>query len=293
MKIKLNERNFCETLCKRFLYAPFLLVLLTGFTLTSSLAETENDVNKDIRELKIVVGIFKEEDAEFFNKFLTSDDIVFTYGAKLRLLRKIRVPKILVTVQSIPDMKKALERLKTISIDFINYNPEQWRMSHTPREEINNLLDAVKKTRILARQKNVKLGFGTDHILLDRYGKEVAPLVDLFGIQLQRYQRDSLKEFREEALKKVAIVRKGNKKVPVFIQVSMAPPKWVIRTKPNGEKVKVPVRGKDGRKLLEPVTAEEVVEKIEAIKDLADGVGLLYTEKTREEMKRLIHLLRR
>jgi hypothetical protein len=250
------------------------------------------DGNKKMRDLRLIVGIFEEEDADFFNKVLTADDIIFMYGVKLKLLTKIKGHQIMISKQSIPDMERELERLGNISVDYINYNPEQWQASHTPREEIEDLPRTISKARAFANQKHARLSFITDHILLERYGKEISILVDVFGIQLQRYQRETLKEFREEAVRKVAIVRSGNGKVPIFLQLSLAPPKWEIVTRPNGEKVVVVARGSQGEKLSEPLKAEAVLEQIEAIKDLADGIALLYTEETRDEMKRLVLLLR-
>jgi hypothetical protein len=265
------------------------VLLLDFYTLRISLAQ---DSNKKLKDLRLIVKFFREEDAEFFNKVLTKDDIVFTYGAKVRLLTKIRGPKLMIGRHSIADIKEAIKRLKDIHVDYINYNPEQWRSSRTPREEIDDLPEAVRKVRRLAEQKNAGLSFATDHVLLERYGERIAAMVDLFGIQMQRYQTETLEEFRKEALKKASIVRRGSKNVPIIFQLSLAPPKWKIITKPNGERKKVLVRGKGGEKLLEPLKAEVVLEQIKTIKDIADGIALIYTEDTRDEMKRLILLLR-
>jgi len=256
-------------------------------------AESARKPQKRLSDLKLRIMVGRKEDADFFNKVLREDDLIFTYGAKRRYLERITVPKKMFGRGNLSALEAEFEKLGDVVVDYIHYNPEQWKESHTPPEEVNDLVAAVKKARILANKKNVKLSFGTDHILLERYGEKIAPLVDMFGIQLQRYQRETLEQFRKEAEKKVSIVRKGSKTVPIIFQVSLAPPMWKIITKQNGEMKKVIVRDKDGKKLYEPIKLEKIIEQIEAIKDLGDGLAFLYTEETRDSLRRLILQLRK
>jgi len=250
------------------------------------------DSNEGLDRLLLIVKLMAEEDAEFFNRVLKEKDIVFTYGFKRRLLGRIKGPQIMFSRGSLRQIREELKKVKGVSLDYINYNPEQWKESHTPREEIDNLPETVKKVKRLAQQRGLRLSFATDHILLERYGDKIAPLVDLFGIQMQRYQRDPLKEFCQEARRKLAIVRRGSREVPVVFQLSLAPPKWKIVRRPNGEIKRVYLRDRQGRKILEPLEPEVVLRQIEAIRDIADGIALIYTQETREDMKRLLHLLR-
>jgi len=248
--------------------------------------------DKSIKDLKITVGIFMEEDADFFNQHLRADDIVFTYGGKLNLLRKITVAKKTFGRQSIEDIEKDLAEFNDVAVDYINYNPEKWRSSHTPEDEKNNRIDAVKRAKKIASQKNAKLSFGTDHILFEKYGEQIAPYVDLFGVQMQRLQRETIDEFRNEAAKNAALIKKGNPSALVYFQVSLAPPKWETKTAPNGKSKKVLSRDKDQKKVMEPIKPDEIFAQIEAIKDLADGIVIYYNKETRDEMKELIRHLR-
>ena len=207
-------------------------------------------------------------------------------------MKMIKGPKIAFGRESTSDLENDLDRLGNLPIDYINYIPEQWRSSQTSRQEIEDLPGAVRRARALANQKDAKLSFGTDYVLLEKYGEEIAPLVDFFGIQLQRHQGETLEEFRRKTLEMVAIVRRGSKTAPILLQLSLAPPKLRTITKRNGEESKVLVRKADGTKLYEPLKAETVIEQIEAIKDLADGIALLYTKETKEEMKKVIRSLR-
>lgn len=249
-------------------------------------------VSKETDDLILVVKLMREEDADFFNRVLRKDDIVFTYGVKPRLLGRIRGPGTMFSRGSVLQIERELKRLKKLTIDYINYDPEQWKDSHTPAEEINNLPEMVERLRRLAEQRDAKLSFATDHILLERYGARIAPMVHIFGIQMQRYQRDSLEEFRQGAIRKLSIVRRGDRDVPVVFQLSLAPPKWKVIKTPGGQIKKVHLRGRDGKKVFEPLRPEIVLEQIEAIKDIADGIALIYTEETRDAMKRLILMLR-
>jgi hypothetical protein len=252
------------------------------------------DRHKTISDLKLIVIVTnKSGDVDFFNDILKTDDIVFTYGAKVKLLKRITKPKTMFGRGSISAIEKELEKLGHFSVDYIQYNPEQWKDSHTPEEEIVDLPEAVRRVRKLADQHKAKLSFTTDHVLLERYGQQIAPMVDMFGIQLQRYQRDGLERFRAEAARKVAIVKKGSKMVPIIIQISLAPPKWKVRIMPDGTKKKVYLRDNKGRKLYEPLPPDIVLKQIQAIKDLADGIAFLYNEETRDELRKLVTQLRR
>jgi len=115
-----------------------LLVLLCAMlSLAAWLREEEaraQERRKTVRELKLIIVIGRVEDAEFCNSILREDDIVATYGAKRWLLEKITRPEILVSRQSIADLRREVTRLPDIRIDYINYNPEQWQSSHTPAE---------------------------------------------------------------------------------------------------------------------------------------------------------------
>ena len=265
-----------------------------GVCLLDTPASWASDGRKTVRDLRLIVVLTRRAgDVDFFNNILRPDDIVFTYGAKVKLLQRITRPKTMFGRGSVAALEKELRKLGSLSVDYIQYNPEQWKESHTPKEEIADLVGAVRRIRALAERHKAKLSFTTDHVLLEKYGKQIAPLVDLFGIQLQRYQRDSLETFRAEAARKVAIVRSGSRTVPIVLQLSLAPPKWKVRTMPDGTKKKVYLRDRSGRKLYEPLPTDTVLRQMQAVKDLADGIAFLYNEETREALRKLVIRLRR
>ena len=271
------------------------LSLIIGFFVALALWGTSPcpagaEGGKSVRDLGIIVVGTQKEDVPFLNQVLREDDIVFVYGPK-RWLHRVRIrAKLAVSRQSIADLKDALAKLRGVPIAYVNYNPEQWKSSHTPCEELDHLVEAVQAVRRLADQRGAKLSFGTDYVLLEQYGKRIAPLVDFFGIQLQRFQREPREAFRRAAERLVAIVKRGNPKVPIAFQLSLAPPQFEERVI-RGVRRRVVVRDEKGRKLLTPVRAE-VLERIEAIKDLADYIAFIYTEESRGELRRLLRMLR-
>jgi hypothetical protein len=246
---------------------------------------------RSVRDLGIIVVVSDEEDAKFFNQVLRQDDIVAMFGLKRWFLRWLTRPKILVSRHSLPQLRQTLMQLKDLRISYINYNPEQWKSAHVPREELEDLPKAVKAARALADQYGVKLSFVTDYILLEKFGEQVAPLVDLFGIQLQRYQLEPLERFRRRAERMVAVVRRGSRTVPIVLQLSLAPPVFQIR-RVRGKVKRVVLRDAQGRKKLRPLKAEQVLRHIEAVKDLADYVAFIHPPETRGEMRRLLKMLR-
>ena len=252
---------------------------------------------KNVKNLRlIVIATHEAGDIDFLNRTLKRSDIIFTYGAKMKLLKRITGPKIMIGRSSVGDLEKELKRLKHFKVDYINYNPEHWgrgpKRSHTPSAEIADPIRGVLQARKLAKKYGTQLSFITDHEILEKYGTRIAPMVDMFGIQMQRYQRRSLKEFYEVAAKYVQIIRQGSPTVPVFIQISLAPPVWKEKRLPHGGHKLVLLRDQNGRKIYRPLPLESVLAQIEAVKDLCDGIAFLYNRETRDDLRKLISRLR-
>ncbi len=269
-----------------------VLVIITGI-----LYPPAQGKDKTISDLRlIVIATHRAGDIEFLDSILREDDIIFTYGAKVKLLKKVAGPMTMIGRGSVNMLEKELKKLKGVRVDYINYNPEHWRKrrrkSHTPGGETASLLDSVRRARLLADKYKTKLSFITDHATLERYGEKISPMVDMFGIQMQRYQRAPLEEFSRVAKKYVGIVRRGSKTVPVFIQLSLAPPKWEERVMPDGRRKRVLVRDEKGRKVYEPIPLGVVLEQIGAVKDICEGIAFLYDDETRSELRKLISTLR-
>jgi len=277
----------------QFLKKHIFWLLILNITISCDSSPVDSiDLAAESNHLGIIIGISIEEYASFFNGSLRENDIVFTYVAKLNLLQEISGPQISIGRQSIFDLQVDLERLDSLTLNFVNYNPEQSDSSHTTQEELDDLFAAINEARALATAYNAQLSFGTDQVLLELYGTEIAPLVDLFGVQMMRYQTDSSDIFLDEMQKNINIVRSGDLLVPIYIQLAFNPPIWERKIGPNGEIIRIPIINEDGTKMTTQFTAEKVLSQIYLVKDFADGIALLYSDETKEEMKKLIRLLR-
>jgi len=242
-------------------------------------------INSDIKksgDLKLLPLIFRREDAEFFNKYLNSDDVVAAYAGHAELLRYISKPKRLLVAPSIERLQKALQKLEGIRIDYINYNPEIYISHNTPPEEIENLVETVMRIREICDGVGAKLSFTPDKWLLEKYAREIAPLVDMFGIQIQRYQRRE--DFEGITKRLLNFVKEANPEVKIIVQISMAPPLF------KDDKL---LRDKSGKKILKPISIEKILMQMESLREFVYGVAILYTEETSENLKNLIIYLRR
>ena len=88
----------------------------------------------------------------------------------------------------------------------------------------------------------------------------MAQYADLFGIQVQRFQTLSRKAFRRKVSELISLIRRANPRVPIVVQLST--------NSPAGWK-------KGIGKIYQALTPEEMIAHVEAIRDLADGVGFL------------------
>jgi hypothetical protein len=190
----------------------------------------------------------------------------------------------LVSCPSIPEMETTLQAIAGTPLDYIAYNPESYKTHGTPQSELDDLPAAVASARQIADAAAAKLAFVPDGPLLSSDGARIAPLVDMFGIQVQRFQLETPGEFRTAVETGVATVRGVDPDVPVVIQLFMAPPVY-------GEDGK-PVRDENGNKVYRAVPAEDVIASMESIADLVQGVAIDYDEATVGEMKRLVEMLR-
>jgi hypothetical protein len=109
--------------------------ILLFFSLLKSLfgidiAFARDNKIKTIKDLKLIVIItHHSQDVDFFNQILREDDIVFTYGAKINLLKRVAKPKIMIGRGSLSALERELKKLNKhkVKIDYIQYNPEHWK----------------------------------------------------------------------------------------------------------------------------------------------------------------------
>ncbi|MBI5529615.1 MAG: hypothetical protein HY897_25085 [Deltaproteobacteria bacterium] len=232
--------------------------------------------------LLFVVMNFSDE-AAFLNAALSADDLVGVYAAHGAFLSLVTRPGRALTGPSIPALQEALLDLGGTALDYLVYNPEIYDTHGTPQGELDDPPGAVAALRPLTDALGSGLGFFPDLTLLETYGAAVAPLVDLAGIQAQRYQLRP-DELRAAVAAAAEVYRGANPAVKMFAQLFMAPPVY-------GDDGK-PVRDANGEKVYQAVSAEEVIDAINLITDLVDGVVIAHSEETEPELTRFLGLLR-
>ncbi len=203
--------------------------------------------------------------ADRLNKYLRADDVLFVRGnpKTVSLLKRIKQGKVALIRQSLGDLKKDLAFLlsQKVKIDYLCYNPEAWKSSHTPQEEKDDPVGAVKKARLLADEHSLGLIIVPDTaITLLAYGAAMAPYADIFAVQFQRWQLLEADKFQGTVTRTIEWVRTGNPQVPLFAQLAVNPP--VHRLK--GYEKKYATAG-----------ADEIMAKVRVIERYVYGVGFL------------------
>ncbi|MBI2566267.1 MAG: hypothetical protein HYV63_04450 [Candidatus Schekmanbacteria bacterium] len=245
------------------------------------------------QHLPLILGLCGgQATVDRYDDLLTEADGVFYWGGKLSLVRPLPKAKTLVSFMSIEQIRQAREKLREARVDFVSFNPEQWRASKTPPEDYADLPAAVGRARKLTDELKTRLAFCPDNVLLEKDGERVAPLVDLFTVQLQRFQVDPAPDFRSAAARLIAMVRKGAAHVPVYAQLSMAPARWETRQRPDGTVQRIHLRAPGGRKALAPLTAAEVLAQVAQLRDLVDGLVFLCPEDNGTELRKVVLALR-
>lgn len=222
------------------------------------------------KKLRLVVPLYTEDGqlepgyVVQLNQYLKDDDIIAVRGkpAIRSLIKEIKKGKVTIVRQSLADLEKDIKFMNSegIKLDYICYNPEGWRTSHTPAKELNDIVQAVKDAKSLASRYGANLIVVPDHTVFSMTPR-MAQFADIFAFQFQRWQLLSDRDFRDKVMEVVRKIREVNPSVPVIAQLSTNPP--------TGKKKM------DGRKEYAPVTSDAIISKVEAIRDLVDGIGFL------------------
>ncbi len=198
------------------------------------------------------------------NAYLSEDDIVFVRKSPtvLALLKDVQKARVSIIRQSFAALQDDLLYLKSngVRVDYVCYNPEGWRTSHTSPEELEDLEAAVKKVRGFADEHGARLIVVPDHTVFEA-NPRIAAGSGIFAYQFQRWQLLGDLEFRTKVQEITARIRRENPGIRIIAQLSTNPP--------TGG------REEDGSKELMPVSADQILSKVQSIRDLVDGVGFL------------------
>lgn len=230
------------------------------------------------KQKAIIPLIYRPDEIAFFNENLLPEDGVAAFAGKSDLLGSLVTRRKFVSGPSVASLVRALE--SGIDVDYVCYNPETYSRHGTPQEELRDLAGALGRLRPLAEKHDAALGIVPDRFILEEEGEQLAPLVDLFGIQAQRYQTWESKRFLSELREKIERIRHANPEAVMVVQLSTSPP----LCHPDGDCE----RDETGEKIHIDQTAEEMRERMRLIEPYVDGLVLLYTESTLDVMKQLV-----
>lgn len=248
-------------------------LLAAGLLFLLLLAPVQSEAGTTRLVIPLYAGDGRLDPVQFqqVGEYLTEDDIVV--GKRMPGILELAAcrgkARFAVIRQSIADLEADVEFMQErgIRVDYLCYNPEMWKNSHTPEAEKADLVGAAKEARELAARYGAKLILITDSKrTLPTHGAAMARYADIFAVQLQAWQSLPPAQFREKAMELIGVVRKESKAVPVVVQISTSPPSSRV----------VPGEGK----VYDATTAREILDRIDAVRDLVDGVGFLMpTEK--------------
>jgi hypothetical protein len=167
---------------------------------------------------------------------------------------------------TVDDMEQTLDQLD-IKIGYVGYDLERWPA--TSEAEQQDPVRAVQKAQQIAHARGLKLVLGPSQYFVERYGTQLAPYVDVYVPQAKAYQANlSLPEYRETLRKLFADLRQANPYVKVFLDISPSP-------KAIGK------------------TPTEMLESVQAVGDLIDGVWITYNQAEQEQVQVFVKLMGR
>ncbi len=282
------------------------LILILFISTIISLPQCLWGFNKsEVKHLRLFVNLWYEdrenqtlsiEEAKTINKFLRKDDLLFVHPkAHQKIIKEIK-GSIVIFGGSYDKLIGDVEfaKSKGIKFSYLGYNLETFPTHRAPDDEKENPVFYFKKVRKLADENKVKIvnSLPLYKEITSEYLNELKELVtgaDVIHLEVQRYQLLPVDEFGIKVKESVEIVKKANPKVLIFVQLSTNPP---THGKMKGDSYDLghERKGGEGRKKLKSMSPEDILIRIEAIKDLVDGVGFLLFEQ-KDGFKRFMRVI--
>jgi hypothetical protein len=213
----------------------------------------------DFSQMPITFPVQSSEIAAYFNQVARPQDIAAFPEAHMHLLPEITAGRKRVGFASWAEAESQLPQLVG-KIDIVAYNAEHWQQ--TPREEQQNLPETVKRAAEVTHQLGFQFMFSPDRRFAQDYLGEVAPYVDIIGLQGQRLQEDP-EAFAAWVQKMIDTARASNPNVEIYVQVGAT-------------------RG----------PATQMLAAIQTVADDIDGISVWSTLKTFDTLQEFVTLLR-
>ncbi len=188
-----------------------LLLVLSGIAVLPAAAAPQADVSDWWMDMRIGPPLI-----DLFNDAAQERDIArVDHHSQVDQLRAIENGRKMVIFRSIAEAEEILPDIAD-QIDIIGYNLEN--SPATPADEKADPVSSVSAMRALADQYDLQLAFGPDHDFALSHGVDIAPLVDIFVLQIQRQQTNPrvVAEFVEPI---VPQLRQANPDLQVSVQI--------------------------------------------------------------------------
>jgi hypothetical protein len=236
----------------------FFFLLLVDGAETLPVNAVESQQNNDAGDLWIDLRLGPPL-IPIYNESARSADIArVDHPNQIGQLRQIENGRKMVIFKSVEETQQLLPDIAN-EIDIIGYNLEH--TPGTPQSDQADPLGSVEVMRALADEYDLQLALGPDHDFVLSHGVELAPLVDIFVLQIQRQQTDprTVAAYVEPT---VPLLREANPDLEISVQV---------RTEGD---------------------VQELVELIESLDADLDGVSILTSPDTVDVAEELVAALR-
>ena len=215
----------------------------------------------------LVMRSVAEGEIEFLNQRLLPDDLVlrlmFRDEVDLEILDQITASQkglgLRASFEGDPSPLLALAKAKGITVVAYDLEGHLGLSAEETLAREETMYNAV-------RQQNLTFMFGTRQRLIERYYQKFASYTDVLVVQAQHYQ--TLADYKVIVTDLVAAIRQARPGLKVWVQVSVNP-------------VENP-----------QITAQEVLEDIYQIADIADGIFIYYEPERWEVARQVIEQIR-
>jgi hypothetical protein len=228
-------------------------------------APTGEDAELD--GLALGMKVFEGE----FAASLCRDGDIFAFGyqanpSRVReAFKNIPVENRMVMTPTLEGVEELLDNLP-VEVAYLGYDLETWEA--TSAAEQQDPVAAVARAREIAHSRGLKLAIGPSRSFNERYGAQLAPLVDVYMPQAKAYQaRMTQEEYQATMRSLFTTLRQANPDVVLFLDISPSP---------KGVEQEI----------------GEMLECVEGVSDLVDGVWITFTPPETERVGEFVALLR-
>jgi len=220
-----------------------------------------------LENLKIAIGLHRQDEKDFLNQNLSQDDIILIETGKTDLLDLEMSSQKGFISKSISELTTAPHRSGQLQFNYLIYNP-----SDDDAKNSSTLMSNISYLHQRTRSMSQKLGIIINQEIITQAGYNFAQFTDLIIVKTGEWQIRGVEEYEKNIIPLIERIKKVNPDVWVLAEVSSLP--------------------KDGDVANRQATASEMTRVLRGLKDIADGAFITYSPSTVEVMKEFISSIR-